>query len=227
MLQPLSFSFLNWTDERATSVATEKGKFSYPKIVRIDTIADGSCFFHAITNAFFLPYWQPQVKIGDRYLNKSIFIRKMRNDLAYRLTEPAPKGEGTNYDQLSRGTLGEFAKGVPEFDYTIEKMQACLRSNQAVDYVYYEFISNQLNKDIYILDAKHRDVYPIEGESSLLYKNRESIVLLYQRGHYELVGLHTGAVGPSVRQGIETIFQPTHPFIQAIRTRLRELSIKA
>lgn len=219
MVEPLDFTDLGWTN-------TPSAKFKYPRLVRINTIADGSCFFHAIANAFFLPYWQKEVKIDNRHLSKSVFIRKMRNDLADRLTDPAPVGQGTNYDQLSRGTLAEFAKAVPEFDYSLKKMQARLRSNHAVDYVYYEFISNQLNKDIYILDAKHKDVYPIEGESDLLYKNRASIVLLYHPGHYELVGLHSGAVGPGVRQGIETIFQPAHPLIQAIRARLRELSDK-
>lgn len=221
--QQLKFTPMNWVPGRPyiTDKGQHKGfKLSYPNMVNIETIADGSCFFHAIANAFFLPYWEHLVVIDGRRYTKREFIRRMRHDLAIRLAQSS--SSGSHYDNLSNGNLKEFATAVPNYPYTLEKMQAVLRSNSAVDYVYFEFISNQLNKDIYILNALHQDVTPIDGIGSLYYKKRASIVLLYFPGHYELVGLLTG--DPHSRQGIETIFAPDHPFIQAIRKRLTELS---
>lgn len=231
----LSYEHLNWN----------RTPFSYPNMVRIDTVADGSCFFHAIANAYFIPYWENA--LNGQPMSKHRFITAMRNDLATRLGEQVSFNTNSNhpithYDLLSRGQLCEFAKAVPR--YSLENMQKELRSHSAVDNVYNEFISNQLNKDIYLLDATKRDVFVTGDDDDILYKNRESIVVLYHPGHYELVGIEdpigisfadTNRIPshsekdpichgtPGSRDHIATLFAPQHPFIRAIRQRMKEI----
>lgn len=191
--------------------------FNYPNMVRIRTIADGSCFFHAIAKAYYTPY---QVGMLDgKAIDRQKLIKALRRDLAIKLGQPAdpadPDGP-TNYDLLSRGKLQEFAKGVPQ--YSLENMQKELSSTAPVSNSYNEYISNQLNKDIYLLDGETNDVMITGNDDDILYKDRDSIVILYIPGHYELVGIQT-------EDGIITHFRSTHPFIQAIRNRMAELRI--
>ena len=189
--------------------------FNYPNMVRIRTQADGSCFFHAIAKAYYTPY---QVGILDgKAIDRSRLIQSLRRDLAIKLGQPIdannPKGT-TYYDLLSRGQLKEFAKEVPQ--YSLENMKRELASSAPVDNSYNEFVSNQLNKDIYLLDGEKQDVMITGNDDEILFKNRESIVILYIPGHYELVGLQTS-------DGIKTHFKPTHDFIRAIRFRIQEI----
>lgn len=210
ILMDREFEPLNW-------VAIGNRGFSYPDMVRIRTSADGSCFFHAVTKAFYIPYRTGQ--LNGVAINRHQLIQTLRRELAIKLGRPAnpndPQGP-THYDLLSRGQLREFAKGVKQ--YSLQNMQKELCSNSAIDNVYNEFISNQLDKDIYILDGENRDVLVTGDDDDILYKNRKSIVILYIPGHYELVGIRNG-------DRIETHFQPTHPFIQAIRNRMTEIRL--
>ena len=195
---------LNWTD----------GNFNYPEMVRIGTITDGSCFFHTIASSYFLPYRRG--KINDSPMNRYTFIRDLRHDLAIKLGEridPNDTDHVIHYDVLSRGSLREFSKSVPQ--YTLESMKRELNSDRSVDNVYNEFISNILDKDIYLLDIQTKDVYVTGNDFDILYRGRNSIVILSLPGHYELVGLRT-------QTGIKTLFHFEHPFIQSIISRLRE-----
>jgi len=196
------YELLNWNNT----------PFSYPGLVRIRTIGDGSCFFHAITKSFFMPY--KEGIIDGVPLNKMEFIKNLRSDLAKKLGEkvnPNDPNSPRYYDVLSRGKLADFAKGVPQ--YTLENMQTQLNSNTPVDNVYNEFISNMLKKDIYLLDLITKDVYITGTDDDILYKNRDSIIILTMPGHYELIGLMSDS-------GILTLFSPTHPLIRAIRNRM-------
>jgi hypothetical protein len=208
---------LNWRGEG--------GKFTFPGMIRIRTIPDGSCYFHAISNAFFPPY-QSGI-LNGKAISKADIVRRLRNDLAIRLAQPSDPlnpNSPLNYDLLSNGELRAFAEammgedpdpGVP--NYTLEHMQHELMNCGAVDNVYNEFISNQLKKDIYILDGENEDIQFTGGDYSLLYKGRPSIVLYYLPGHYELIGLRR----PD--GSIQTYFDPNSEFIQAIRERLAQI----
>jgi hypothetical protein len=210
ILMDREYEPLNW-------ISVGNRGFSYPNMVRIRTPADGSCFFHAVTKAFYIPYRTGQ--LNGTAINRHQLIKMLRRDLAIKLAQPAnpqdPQGP-SNYDLLSRGQLLEFAKGVPK--YSLPNMQRELNSTSAIDNVYNEFISNQLNKDIYLLDGEKHDVFVTGNDDDILYKDRHSIVILYIPGHYELVGLING-------DRIETHFEPNHPFIQAIRDRLQEIRL--
>ena len=188
--------------------------FSDFKMVRIRTDADGSCFFHALLKGYFKPYIQEE--IDGKTFNRRDFVRNLRHDLAEKLAKPIKKGsEKTYYNQLNRGQMETLAEDMPEC--TLENMQAELGSSRPVSNLYNEFVSNELDIDIYILDGIKRDVYMTGSDDALLYKNRKSVVVLYLPGHYELIGLlHNG-------EYIETFFSPQSKFINHIRERMNQL----
>lgn len=187
----------------------------YPGLVRISTEMDGSCFFHAILKSFFLPY-----KTGfldGKPLNRSTFAFDLRKSLSRKLgapVEPNNPLSPTYYATLSRGKLAEISKDVP--DLSLDYMQKELASRLPIDNKYNEFISNVLDKDIYLLDYNTKDVYITGADDEILYKNRPSIVILVLPGHYELIGLQTNS-------GVQTLFDPSSNFIQNIRFRSKIL----
>lgn len=190
-----------------------KSPFGFKGMIRIRTPKDGSCFFHALAKSYFRPYMTG--KLDGEPFNKKEFIKNLRKSLAEKLAsrvKPTDPASLRHYDLLSRGTLEEFSKSVPA--YSLENMQKELMDpSKPVDNVYNEFISNQLNKDIYILDAVKRDVYITGDDDEILYKGRPSIVILYFPGHYELIGLKTD-------EKLKVLFDPNHSFIRTIRKRM-------
>nr|QBK91553.1 MAG: uncharacterized protein LCPAC302_01730 [Pithovirus LCPAC302] len=189
-----------------------KEPFGYNGMVRIRVLMDGSCFFHAVTKSYFGPYITG--RIDDKPFDKKKFIRKLRKDLSIKLgsrVDPKDINGKTYYETLSRGELNEISKSVP--NYSLKNMQSELDSNRPIDNVYNEFISNVLNKDIYILDLVKRDVYITGDDDEILYKRRPSIVILYLPGHYELIGIKEN-------DNIKTLFDPNDNFIQTIRLRM-------
>jgi hypothetical protein len=200
------------TDREYEPLIWTGGKFNYPGMVRIRTIADGSCLFHALLKAYYDPY--KLGKINGLAFDRKKFVRELRRDLAYRLLKPVKVVDGKiyrEYDLLAGGELAKFGQNVDE--YSLDKMVKTLDSDSPVGNVYNEFISNILDKDIYLLDMKTKNVYITDYDTKYLYKDRPSIVILIVPGHYELVGINEGNF-------LRTLFSPDHPFIQAIRQRL-------
>lgn len=184
-------------------------------LVRIRTESDGSCLFHAIAKSYYKPYIIG--KIGGMAMNRKKFIRQLRADLSYKLAEavdPIDPDSLTWYETISRGKLPELSKDLPE--YSLENLQKLLDSNKSLGNIFNEFLSDQFDKDIYILDGMKKDVYITGDDSDILYKNRPSIVIYYLPHHYELVGLKQD-------NNIQTLFEPDHPLIIAIRNRARNI----
>lgn len=171
------------------------------KLVRYDTIGDGSCFFHAFLHSFYIPY-----RIST-YEEKRLIVRDFRTQLSTELV--------LLYDSLSRGQLCTYAQFVPE--YSLSNMCARLDSYQSVGNEFNELLSNIFNKDIYILSGALEDPYMM-SDNGIYYKGRDSIVLLYSNSHYELVGLRDGENG----NNIHTLFTPYHDFITFIQERMRK-----
>lgn len=122
------------------------------------------------------------------------------------------------YDTLSKGSLREFSAAYPK--YKLENLQKELLSNNSVDIIYHEYISNLLNKDIYILDAIQKDVY-ILPDPELYFKGRDSIVLLWSLDHYDLVGLEDSrGSNNSSGRNVKTYFSANSSFIKYIRNRI-------
>lgn len=193
-----NYEYLNW-----------QGPIKYPDLVRIDIVGDGSCFFHAIAKAYCKSYIDG-VMDGKR-IDRCKFIIGLRRDLAMKLSSKNKKGI-TYYDMLSNGTLKEFSKVW--HPYKLENLKKELIECKYVDNVYIEFISNQINKDIYLLSLDTQDIYFSGDNYTLLHKGRNSIVLIYGNNHYELIGIYE-------KNGeICTLFEPDHPFILMIQSRI-------
>jgi hypothetical protein len=58
----------------------------YPNVVRIGTIGDGSCFFHAVLKA-----GSPEYQNNNSYRARTTQVFMLRRDLAYLLTLPNPR----------------------------------------------------------------------------------------------------------------------------------------
>lgn len=180
----------------------ENSKFNYPNMVSIETIGDGSCLFHSILMSFFKPYQFNQV-------DRKKYAREFRRNLASELRK--------YYDKISEGQLYELSKSFPKLK--LENMQKELDSSKSVDQIYNEFISDIVNIDIYLLNAKNKDVNMVGTRN--IYKNRVSVVILFtpgtgEIGHYELIG-----VMESERK-LKLSFEPSHPIIKTIQQRMRE-----
>lgn len=175
-------------------------------IVRFNTPMDGSCLFHAIANSFFIPY-RKQI-LRDKSVTQSQIVQMLRQELSQRLgtyISDAPNSP-TFYDTLSNGAVAKFAEYVPEFQ--LAYMQNELNSNRYIGYGYMEFIGNILDKDIYILDGVRRDLYCTDELPFTIKGTRNSIILYYNNGHYELVGLR------NKDDTFITHFNPTHTIIR-------------
>ena len=168
-------------------------------LMRIKTPADGHCLFHALLSAFFIPYINETY--NGEYLSKNDIIKNFRYELSLKLPE--------HYKLINKGNTKKFSKDVPEFKLT--NMQKELNSNHFIGYGYLEFIANQINKDIFILDD-NGDVYKGD-EIPLLIKNRNAIILYYKNFHYELVGLN-------INNNIQTHFSTLHPLIKFLKTKI-------
>lgn len=193
---------LDWTGE----------KFEYKGMYRKRVIGDGSCYFHSIIDAYFLP-----VRTGfldGKLFNRFDFVKKFRFDLSNMLSLPRPGYDGkTYYETLSRGKLKDRSKsGLP---VSLSDMVEGLRSNNPVGYIYHELISDILSLDIYILNYEKKDIYMID--SDFYYKDRKSIVILYIPGHFEVVGVMRS-------NELKTYFEPQDDFIRKIRSRIKNLT---
>lgn len=178
-----------------------------PNLVILTTVSDGSCFFHSVLRAFNTSY------ITSKSITERVNLaRTFRNALADRLEEIDPITGKNYYSGLNQGRLSEISEGIKE--YTKEGLQKELRSESSVDNIYQELISNALHIDIYIIDGAKKDIYSVGSSFDCYYKGRNSIILYYSGGHYEVIGLkHSNGE-------IDTIFTPLHPLIQSCRSRL-------
>ena len=173
--------------------------FYYDGLIKKREIDDGSCFFHCIVDSFYKPY-----QLGE--IDKKEYITTLRKDFANALTTDI-------YEKLSRGQLREFSKKVP--GYSLTDFKTILDSRQFVDNRFNEYISNVINKDIYIIDYENKNVYITGKDDDILYKNRDSIVMVWiNKNHFDLAGVLQG-------KKLTTLFKYDHPFIQTIKQNLK------
>jgi hypothetical protein len=171
--------------------------------VRIGAIGDGSCMFHSILQGFNKSY------INSSVQDKIKITRQFRNDLSEILVEKI-NGK-VCYKALSRGSLEDFSKVVPET--SLENMKRSLSSNEWGDVRFLELISNVLNVDIYVIWSETKDIYNL-GDKDLYYKNRDSIIILNSGNfHFDTIGLKT-------KNGNRTLFDKNEPVIKQLRAKL-------
>ncbi len=178
-------------------------RLDYPGLARFPTAGDGSCFFHAICNAFYMPY-------RIREYSRASIAKRFRQELATKLSHKNGNGD-IYYDILNNGELSKLAETFEELK--LENMQGELDSDSFVlGYIYQQYVSDILKKDIYIIDESTEDlVLGSKEDFPHLYKKRQSIVLLYCKNsqHYEMVGLVTD----TKKYIVNTHFDPEDPFI--------------
>jgi len=177
-------------------------------IVRLDTIGDGSCFFHALIMSFFGPY------INNR-INRRHFIRDLRSNLSNELSNKINGENITYYEKISDGQLPKLSKSIPEV--SLDNMMKELDSSYPISNIYNEFISDAINRDIYLINYETKDVYMTGTKLSLLYKNRPSSVILYKPGHYETIGYIES------NNTLRLSFDHDHQFIKILKNRAKEL----
>lgn len=184
-------------------------------LVRFSTPMDGSCLFHAISNSFFAPYHTGI--LHGKSVSRNRMVAALRSELAQKLASKISDASNspTHYDILSGGNTSAFAEAVPEF--ALSYMQAQLESHNSIGYGYMEFIGNALNKDIYILEAMRHDIYLTDELPLTIKGDRNSIVLYYMNGHYELVGIQ------NPDGSFDTHFRPDHTFIRFLYQRVCQI----
>ena len=209
MLRSRMMEYLRWD-----------GPLTQQGMVRLRTIGDGSCFFHAICYAVSKEYRTGYYNDGT-VLDRREYVSRLRRELSDNLSSvvevDSASGNGvTRYSLLSRGQLESMSAELPE--YSLPNMKALLVSRSSVDNRFNEHVSNCLNIDIYILSHENEDVYITGNDTDILYKDRDSVVILYVEDsqHYELVGVNTGHM-------IRTVFPYNDEFILKIRSRIREV----
>lgn len=192
----------------------ENGFENFP-LVRFSTPADNNCLFHAILNAFFPPYHSEI--INGKTATRTDMVLKLRKELSEKLSSNM-KGN-SYYSYLNGGNTAAFADaGIPEFSLSYMKHQ--LENPIPIGYGYMEFLGLIFDKDIYILEGIRHDIY-ITDELPLTIKgNRNSIVLYYHNGHYELVGLKKSD------GSFSTHFSPNHSFIKFLNKRVQTIVSK-
>jgi len=174
---------------KAETFNLSNSPIAFNSIYRIPCHGDGSCFFHAICTALIRNY----IKWSE--FRQKQFVRDLRSDLAHYLPQV--------YNKLSRGTLHEFSREVKE--YSLNYLVRELKSSEPVGNVYIEYLANEINRNILIIDGHKRDIYVLE-DIDLYIQDRPCVVLLYMSGHYDLIGWRDGD-----RMCVQFAFN--HPFI--------------
>ncbi len=192
----------------------------YPEgnVVRIATIGEGSCFFHSLLKAMDKSYQE------NRSLNFRLDrAQKLRRDLALTLTLEDPKNPGDiNYKTASNGSFwgmwnhareaklrGSLGTMGLEVDFSLQGMINLLNSYQFVGDEVYDYVSQLIKMNIYVMRLYTDNLYLHTTASNP--SNTSSVVIAGNGGHYETIGLKT-------TNGIQTVFNNGHQFIQKIIT---------
>jgi hypothetical protein len=197
---------------------------SHMNLYCVKVLGDGSCFFHSVLRAFHREYIMSS-SIEDRQR----LTKKLRDSTATSLEEINPNTGKTEYETLGNGYYKEFnnaVKGVDGDSYSLQAMQKELRSNSPVDHAYIEILSNHLDLDIYLINAKTGDLYTTGSDVNLLYKRRKSIAILYTTGHYDILGirrLQSNNNEDTDAVIFDCLFSPTHVFTILLYNRLKLL----
>ena len=187
-------------------------------VVRIGTIGDGSCFFHAALKAFYSPY----ANNNNRAFRIGL-VRKLRRDIAASLEIKDPKSADgkTFYQTAARGSWVRLSVqqrlGIDlGFDPSLLAMQTLLNSKKDVGNEVYQFVGDLLGINIYVMKASQNNLEPILNTSTAgIYQ--PSVIIAGNDLHYETIGIYSG---PKV--GIQTIFYPNDPFLIALRGQIHD-----
>lgn len=188
------------------------GYFQFPDMMHVGVIQDGTNgLFTSCLQAFSIPYIES--KVGGVPTPKYIQAQHIREDAVLELRNGNAEG-ANSYSALNKGQTQSFSQ---------EDMKLALLSRVPLQGVFFEFLGNYMKLDIYVLDLFSEDVYIFRYDRSLLYKGRDSVVLLHignrENGYFETVGL-LESDGTT-----KMVFGPTHQFIESLQKRLDQLQV--
>lgn len=190
-------------------------------VVRIGAIGDGSCFFHAVLNGYYPPY---QNNPDNKYRRR--LVSMLRRDIAYTLQMEDPKNP--NLTLWETAANGQFAalyeqqqmgldfNDIFDFpvDFSLEGLQRLFNSTSYLGNEVYQYASDMLGIDIYIMRLTNQDLY-VHQNTSVRGLNRKVVVISGNGNHYETVGIE--------RDGLfQTVFDQNDPFIVALRSLITD-----
>lgn len=192
-------------------------------VVRIGCIGDGSCFFHAVLQAYL-----PEYTNNPSYRFRTEFVEKFRRDLAAALQLESEPGK-TYYETAADGSwvnMATFQKGQKStdevgagVDYSLEGMQELLNSKSDVGNEVYQYVSDMIGVDIYVMLASKTDLTRIlsthkEG------RNRPGVFIAGNGYHYEVIAVDFGPlVSKNPASGFQTMFMEGDGFLMAFRAQ--------
>lgn len=183
-------------------------------LYRIYVPSDGSCLIHALLGSFYIPYIRSMRE--ERIRDATHIVKSLRHELSVKLSAVNSGTMKTYYSELHDGYTSTFADSTygEGREYTLRGMKELFDSDAWLGFGQMQHISNQLNKDIYVLDLVSKDIYNM-GRSDMpsLYKDRESVILLYTYSHYELVAYETNG-------NYYAHFKHDNPLIQYLYERM-------
>jgi hypothetical protein len=180
----------------------------HPSLVAIKIRGEEPCFLDCLSMAKHTSY-RTETEDGKPY-DRRHHVVSLRKEIASSLTDKDPLTKATIYNTLAGGRLASYAQR--DSNYTLENMKYCIENHETIDNIYLELYSNLLKVDVFILDDEKADIFRPDNPK-LLYKSRESIVLIYRRGHYDLVGIDRG-------DHVVSFFRPDNLLIRTLRGML-------
>ena len=198
-------------------------------VVRIGAIGDGSCFFHATLNGYY-PGYQNN---GD-YQFRRRFVSMLRRDVAYTLQMEDPDNQGmimwqtaangqftALYEQQLMGLDFNDIFDYP-VDFSLDGMQSLFNSTAYLGNEVYQYASDILGIDIYVMRLTNRDLY-VHQNTSVRGVVRKVIVISGNGNHYETVGIErpNGTdTGTDTGTMFQTVFDQNDPFIISLRRQI-------
>ena len=169
----------------------------------ISTPKDMNCFFHSILLALSIDY--KREFLVQNYEGMKKLALKFKKLLAKELCSDG----GKKYERMNHGHISEISKALPE--YSLQAMTRRLIREEMIGSEYFDFVSDEIKRDIYILHWEKGCVYKTMDEN-IRIKNRRSIVLIYiDENHYNLLAV-------SERGKLKTDFRPHHPLIESLKS---------
>jgi hypothetical protein len=183
---------------------------------RIATLGGGNCFFHCVLKAVY-PSYQ-----NANYDDRVTITEEFRRDLAMTLELPHPDYKGFLYWDIVGGGLfpRSLMLGIADptsiskgdfIDFSLNGLKYYLNSHEEVGEEVYDFVSEILNLDIYILRGKKDNVF-VHRHTHRPGVNVPGIIILGNEYHYELVGTKKG------ENKFQTVFMPGDPFLVKIQS---------
>lgn len=184
---------------------------SYPGLVRIRTHAGSYSLYHAILNGLSTAYRTHELHGVDTSETK--LVKGLIQELCATLR--------VEYDTLMGGKIAEMA--VLDPDLHVEALVRQLQTSISIPKSLLPFVCDTLNIDLYYVSGHNRDVFPIMTDMEMIIKGRRSLIVLYCRNHYELMGvleIRKQKGGTVVFEEFTTVFKADHPLIIQLKRQL-------